>query len=143
MICDDARQHDIRWYKGGWPLIRLPNGRFVEVTSTKCHYGGMRLWFVCPGCRRRCAILYPLYCRKCCHGRYRSELSSPLDRLLQKACRLCERLGEMEWRGLGHPLPPRPRGMHQTTYEGIVEQLGEIEDQVWEIGAARFGLETQ
>jgi hypothetical protein len=37
---------------------------WVAITSTSCNYGGVRLWFTCPGwkssiaCRRRCRKLY-------------------------------------------------------------------------------------
>lgn len=30
----------------------------VALTSTVPHYGGVRWWAVCPGCARRCALLY-------------------------------------------------------------------------------------
>ena len=51
----------------------------VSITSTSCNYGGVRLWFICPGwkngnpCRRRCRKLYlpatghVFACREC-HG---------------------------------------------------------------------------
>ena len=43
----------------------------IPLTSTNCHGGGHRLWFLCPGCRSRRAILYlgqELFrCRRC-HG---------------------------------------------------------------------------
>jgi Zn-finger protein len=45
----------------------------IETTSTPCHFGGKRLWFICPFCKRRVGTLYKppakdeLLCRKC-HG---------------------------------------------------------------------------
>src|SRR5438045_2006929 len=29
----------------------------IKLTRTPCNYGGMRDWFVCPGCRRRVRVL--------------------------------------------------------------------------------------
>jgi hypothetical protein len=49
----------------------------VPITSTACHLGGQRPWFVCPGfsdsqnCGRRVALLYgpgELFACKHCHG---------------------------------------------------------------------------
>ena len=48
-------------------------GRQIETTTTPCHFGGKRFWFVCPCCKRRVGTLYKppmkdeLLCRKC-HG---------------------------------------------------------------------------
>jgi hypothetical protein len=57
----------------------------VELTSTPCHFGGSRLWFLCPlvagegACRRRCRTLFPPYgaghfgCRECLRLTYASR----------------------------------------------------------------------
>lgn len=42
----------------------------VKIVTTSPNYGGVRYWFVCPSCKRRCGRLYvpqsgPLGCRKC------------------------------------------------------------------------------
>ena len=43
----------------------------VRIVSTRCNYGGLRAWFVCPQCGRRVGVLYrkPLLthflCRHC------------------------------------------------------------------------------
>jgi len=47
------------------------NGQFIELTKSKCNYGGDRVWFLCPACSRRVGTLYrrPLnhlfLCRNC------------------------------------------------------------------------------
>lgn len=52
-------------------------GQQVRVVSTKCNYGGLRKWFVCPQCGRRVGALYrkPLLtkflCRHCQNLTYR------------------------------------------------------------------------
>ena len=48
-------------------LIREP----IPLTSTNCHGGGRRRWFLCPGCGSRRAILYlgqELFRCRSCHG---------------------------------------------------------------------------
>jgi len=47
------------------------NGQLVELTQTKCNYGGDRVWFLCPTSKHRVGALYrkPLanefLCRHC------------------------------------------------------------------------------
>lgn len=47
------------------------NNQAIPLTKTKCNYGGMRYWFLCPKCGRRVGNLYkrPLsslfLCRHC------------------------------------------------------------------------------
>jgi|ERR1035437_1295619 hypothetical protein len=60
----------------------------VFITSTPCNYGGIRLWFICPGwkngipCRRRCRKLYlppsgyVFACRVCHELTYESRQKS-------------------------------------------------------------------
>lgn len=58
--------------------VRAPQGgpyavhQSIQLTSTPCRFGGARVWFTCPGCGSRCAILYAV------GGRFR--------------CRTCQRL---------------------------------------------------
>lgn len=46
-------------------------GQTLDITTTPCHFGNERSWFLCPACRRRVATLYKppakemLLCRKC------------------------------------------------------------------------------
>ncbi len=43
----------------------------VKLATTRCNYGGHRVWFLCPACNTRAGTLYrkPLasdfYCRQC------------------------------------------------------------------------------
>ena len=59
---------------------------WVSITSTHCNYGGVRLWFLCPGwkngvsCGRRCRKLYlrgiVFACRQCHDLTYESTQKS-------------------------------------------------------------------
>lgn len=45
---------------GDWRPVKYP----VGIVSTRCHFGGLRHWFICPlsddgrACGRRCRLLY-------------------------------------------------------------------------------------
>lgn len=69
----------LTWGDGGRMTLRL------FTTATRPTYGGERTWFVCPGCRRRCAKLYAI--------RRGDEF----------ACRVCHRLvyGLQYWKDPG------------------------------------------
>jgi len=47
------------------------NGQLVKISVTRCNYGGLRVWFVCPNCQKRVGKLFrkPLFeeffCRRC------------------------------------------------------------------------------
>ena len=141
MICDGAAQVDIRDYRGSWPLLPSPIGGFIEVSTTECHFGGQRLWWICPRCRRRCAIIYlsTRSCRVCTGGRYRSELLSLEDRLLRKAFALRERLGQTSG-GLFGFFPDKPKGMHWSTYDRLVAEGEAMEKKIWNMAQVRFGF---
>lgn len=63
----------------------------VSLTTTQQGHGGLRRWFSCPDCGRRCAVVYLrggiLACRKC-HGLvYASQRESHGSRKLWKVLR--------------------------------------------------------
>ncbi len=91
----------------------------VRLERTPCQFGGSRVWFACPRCHRRVAILYlwgyPA-CRTCCRMAYPSQSEDAIDRSWRRTRKIEERLGG-EW-------PARkPKWMRQTTY-----------DRLWEAG---------
>jgi hypothetical protein len=49
----------------------------IGLVRTPCTFGGERVWVVCPGCGRRCAVLYDLggffQCRSCHRLAYHSS----------------------------------------------------------------------
>lgn len=52
------------------------SGKTVKLATTQLPGGGLRLWFICPACNRRCAILHnngSIGCRTCLGLRYRSS----------------------------------------------------------------------
>lgn len=51
----------------------------IRLTRTPCTLDGSRVWFACPGCGTRCAVLYALggvfRCRSCQHLTYANARS--------------------------------------------------------------------
>lgn len=107
------------------PPIRMQQR--VRLVWTGCHFGGERPWFLCTGhsqdqhCRRRAAKLYGgqglFACRRCWGLVYRSQRLSRHSRAVEKAKIVRLRLGGTE--DLADPFPPKPKGMHWSTYERL------------------------
>jgi hypothetical protein len=92
---------------------------------TPTAFGGQRRWLLCPGCRRRCRILYGgarFRCRKCQRLVYESQYEAPWQRLLTRAQTVRQKLGGSG--SMDDPFPPKPKGMHWKTYWRL-----EAEDQ--------------
>lgn len=133
MICEQLKQIDIRkatkLLGHALPERFTSLGQIYRTTETTCHFGGTRQWFLCPLCDQRCAILYPVHCRKCLGARYAIERKSPESRRISKALKIRAALGQKDG-GLIAPFPARPKGMHQKTYERIKGEAEEIEAQI-------------
>lgn len=109
-------------------FVGLTHGRGVlDVAWSGCHFGGRRLWGLCPACSRRVVHVYPLAsrgawgCRKCAGLRYATEVSSRRIRAAIRAGRLRERL-----HGPEHPhgpVPNKPPRMRWSTYLRVAAEL--------------------
>lgn len=103
---------------------------FVRIVADKPHFGGTRLWFVCPRCGRRCRVMYretdtnarAFTCLRCARLVYLSQRLSAADRVELKTGKLLTRLVEAEPR-----VYVKPRGMHQRTFERIVRQASALQ----------------
>jgi hypothetical protein len=98
----------------------------VRIARTPCRYGGSRPWFRCPRCQCRRAVLYGTAsdgrfgCRNCMRLGYASEAEDALGRTWRRQRRLAARLGAEDDTDMH---PPRPKGMHQRTYERVLNQI--------------------
>lgn len=94
----------------------------VALDRTPCYYGGSRPWFMCPGCDRRCATLYltgeRFRCRLCADLTYVSRQSAAWVRRMRRYDRLRQRLSVVD----GQWPPPKPTGMHWTTWLRLVNE---------------------
>lgn len=90
----------------------------VRLERTPCQFGGSRVWFACPRCHRRVAILYlwgyPA-CRTCCRMAYPSQSDDAIDRSWRRTRKIEARLGG-EW-----PVVRKPKWMRHATYERLWE----------------------
>lgn len=103
-----------------WQDIEEP----VWFDRTPCNFGGERLWFLCPHCGRRVAVLYGadvrFLCRHCYRLPYGSQNEIYLDRMHRKARKIRKRLGASD--NLTEPVLFKPKGMHQKTFDRLVRE---------------------
>lgn len=95
----------------------------IAVTTTLCHLGGQRHWWLCPCCNRRCAILYGgavFVCRKCARLHYPIQHASDFDKAIIRAEAIRHRLGWIP--GIAHGEGPKPKWMHWNTYRKLASQ---------------------
>jgi len=63
----------------------IPIQEGLGITKTRTNFAGSRYWWLCPGCQRRCGVLYippgtyRFRCRKCYNLTYRSSNLSRND----------------------------------------------------------------
>lgn len=129
-------------YSGCEPVpVRI----MVRVEWTPCHFGGERVWWLCPSCGRRCLKLYGWAgrhaCRACQRIGYATQQEKRRDRIQSRANRIRKKLG-------GEPgverFPPRPKGMHRRTYQRYFDELLAADDAFYRECAAlmiRAGLD--
>lgn len=102
----------------------------INFTYSPQHLGGMRRWFVCPSCGKRCGVLYGgthFRCRKCLNLAYSSQNESPMYRALSQAQKIRQRLGGSG--SLDEAFPDKPKGMHWRTYDCLRERSERLEVQ--------------
>lgn len=101
-----------------------PMRQRVPILSTPCTYGGKRLWFGCPRCGRRVAMLYlrtlGFGCRRCCQIAYASQSEDAIGRAWRKESKIERKLGD-GW--------TRPKGMRQRTYERLLATVVDCEER--------------
>ena len=105
----------------------------IQLLRTPCHFGGTRLWFKCPGCRRRCAKLYfcdgSFRCRRCHELGYASQLVASVDRPRLIAQRIRRSLGGSS--NLTVPFPTKPPKMLWRVYYRLRDKGERFEAKAW------------
>jgi hypothetical protein len=105
----------------------------IRLNKTACHFGNYRYWWLCPSCSNRVAVLYcaGIYvCRGCIGACYASQLQQPIDRLFSRADAIRQRLG---WQsGIAHGIGTKPKGMHHSTYDKLVNEYEQLTAKVWQ-----------
>ena len=130
----DGRSIDLAYSVTRWGETEpTPIRETVALDFTPCNYGGERPWFRCPHCYKRRGVLYSVdgrfRCRPCQNLAYTSTRADALERSFARADKLRKRLGAPTGGGLyGERFPPKPKGMHQATYERLLRELRQETD---------------
>jgi hypothetical protein len=98
----------------------------IRLTFKRPNYGGQIAWFICPSCGKRVRKLYAkgyMACRICYRFTYSICKENPdqMDLIDRKIRRIHKNLKAPNTNIFD--LPPRPKGMHYTTYHKYLEEL--------------------
>ncbi len=125
-----------REHGGEWQPIE----ESVWFDRTPCNYGGERLWFLCPHCSKRVAVLYGVdarfLCRHCYNIRYSSQMKGKLDQLIDQKHKLGNRIFE-DYDGYGWR---KRKGMHQKTFDRLYLKYQWLDIKINEETMMRFGM---
>jgi hypothetical protein len=105
----------------------------VMLLGYRAPFGGVRWWLACPECGQRRRALYSVHtvrwrCRKCSGLAYHSQRLAPLDRLQHRGCKIARRMGHgATWYPNNTGSPPKPKGMHWSTWERHNRELDTVE----------------
>ena len=114
----------------------------IPFDRTPCNFGGHRLWFLCPRCYKRVALLYGagkyFYCRNCHNLNYASQHESMPDRLMRKARKIRKILGASN--NLTEQILFKPKGVHQTTFDRLRREADQASLLSLTIMARRDGI---
>ena len=108
----------------------------VALEWTACRFGGQRVWFLCPICGRRVAVLFggSVYaCRHCHNLAYEVQREQPHYRLLRRSQKMRDMLGGDSWH-------IKPKGMHQRTYDRLVDEYFAIDAAMEDAICKKFGF---
>jgi hypothetical protein len=114
----------------------------VRFERTACNYGGYRMWFLCPNCWKRVAVLYGaskyFLCRHCYDLTYAIQQESRSGRLMEKARKIQQRLGGNG--DMSNFFPDKPKGMHWKTYQKLRDESEQAENLAWLMMGQQFGF---
>jgi hypothetical protein len=104
--------------------------------------GGFRTYFHCPGCDRRCDLLYAgshLACRFCLNLAFSSENEPKASRALRRLIKVRERLGQVDG-GVIAPFPSKPRWGRWPSYLRVRREALRREAEYWHALGIRLGI---
>ena len=144
---------DLRWLKRHGQILPTDtcvtlctpaNGRVDQVRLVHLErpvFGGVRTYFLCPACERRCEVLYwrpELACRVCHDLAYACENASKMDRALYRLQKRRHSLGQTDGR-LVVPFPGKPKWWRWPRYLRLRRQAKQREREYWRALRASFG----
>lgn len=110
-----------------------PVNEHVPLLRSEQPFGGSRLYLGCARCFSRNLVLYGgvrFRCRKCLNLAYASQCEDVIDRAASRSRKIRMRLGCDG--GFDDPFPPKPKGMHWSTYDRLESECAKLDDQVAE-----------
>lgn len=121
-------EYAFRQREGPW----RPHEERIALVHHPRHFGGHQTYFLCPKCARTVKRIYGggvrYLCRQC-HGLvHASTQEQPRNRAMRKNRKLRRRLGVGT--GLGDWVGPKPKGMHQTTFDGLRARIYAAEAEI-------------
>lgn len=104
----------------------------VRTTSTSCTYGGVRYWWLCPSCHRRCRVLYCnqyFVCHRCSGAYYETQKNKDLlTRIDNELTAIRRKLKADKTLATTAKLPPpKPKGMHWRTYMRLGRRYNDLQ----------------
>ena len=107
-----------------------PTKQTITIVRLPCPAGGETALFLCPNCSKRRKHLYGasrLFLCRCCHDlTYMTRREQVYDRAGRRARSLRRKLGVEI--GMGNWVGPKPKGMHQTTFDAMRQEIHACED---------------
>jgi hypothetical protein len=106
----------------------------IRFTTTSVHFGGSRVWMICPHCSRRARVMFAgrgkIGCRRCLRVRYRSQCGDAKDRAHLVIAKIERRL--ITRRGRFY----KPKGMPWRTLHRLCDRF-DHHNAVLDAGLAR------
>lgn len=136
---DGYLQLDFRYRENGgeWQSMM----QRISFDSTSCNYGGVRLWFLCPHCEKRVAVLSAygvrFLCRHCYQLTHASKQESRMTRMISQKHKLGARIFEHYDSGEGFG---KKKGMHWKTFERLHVKYQQLDYAINYLIAKRINL---
>ncbi len=118
----------------------LRGGAFVAVSAAVVwvpYRFGLRPFFECPGCGRRCCLLYlgeRGACRQCLGLSYPVQFETKLDQGFRRAWKARKKLVQPDGNsGVGSWIPDsrKPKGMHWATFNRLRNEAHQAAAELW------------
>jgi hypothetical protein len=132
-------RYNVRKNAGAWQELDYK----INLTTTKCNFGGVRYWFICPDCNKRVCVLYAdilFKCRSCLGIVHKSRNESALD----QATRRLKKEKDNLWPELDLSLFDsvrslyRPKWMRHKTFDAKHIELLALETKATNLMVSKF-----
>jgi len=141
-IRDEVRKWGKATFAGDAVELKGPglSQRVSIARVPRPHFGGERVYFICPVCERRADILYlardRLACRVCRRLHYHSQSITSVQRRVGRILAMRERLGQPPGLSIVAPYPGKPKWMRWPTYERLIAKIAAAERRHWHASKA-------